>query len=48
MSAELTGVDRANWIAIDLEIPIAAPGERVWQAIVEETDAWWLADGCRR
>ncbi len=28
----------------ELEIPIAAPRARVWQALTEETDAWWLAD----
>lgn len=34
----------ANCIAIELEIAIEAPREKVWRAIFEETEAWWLAD----
>jgi len=29
---------------VELEVPIAVPRSRVWQALTEETDAWWLAD----
>ena len=29
---------------IELEIPIDAPPSKVWKAIFEETDRWWLAD----
>ena len=28
----------------ELEISIDAPIERVWQALTEETNAWWLPD----
>ena len=28
----------------ELEIPIAAPRERVWKAIFDETNEWWLPD----
>ncbi len=28
----------------EMEIPIDAPRERVWQALTEETNAWWLPD----
>lgn len=31
-------------IRIDLEFPIAAPRERVWQALVVETGRWWRKD----
>lgn len=31
-------------IRIDLEFPIAAPRERVWQALVAETGQWWRQD----
>ncbi|MCB9897992.1 MAG: SRPBCC domain-containing protein [Planctomycetes bacterium] len=27
-----------------LEVPIAAPRDTVWAALVDETDAWWLPD----
>lgn len=28
----------------ELQVQIEAPPERVWRAIVEETNAWWLPD----
>ena len=28
----------------EMEIPIEAPRERVWQALTEEINAWWLPD----
>ena len=28
----------------ELEIQIAAPRERVWQALIDDTNAWWLPD----
>jgi uncharacterized protein YndB with AHSA1/START domain len=31
-------------IRIDLEFPIAAARERVWQALVAETGRWWRQD----
>jgi uncharacterized protein YndB with AHSA1/START domain len=31
-------------IRLDLEFPIAAPRERVWQALVAETGRWWRKD----
>ena len=44
MADSLTAVQPTGWIRIDLTIDIEAPRERVWQAIVEETGAWWLPD----
>ena len=39
---------KTSWTAAccsyELEIAIAAPRERVWKAIFEETNAWWLPD----
>ena len=29
---------------LDLEVPIAAPADRVWQALVRDTAAWWRSD----
>jgi len=29
---------------VELEIAISAPQSRVWEAMTEETNAWWLAD----
>ncbi len=31
-------------VTYELEITIAAPPARVWQALTEETNAWWLPD----
>ncbi len=31
-------------VVFELEIAIDAPRERVWQALVDETNAWWLPD----
>lgn len=28
----------------ELEVPIKAPRERVWDALINETNAWWLPD----
>ena len=30
-----------RWSQIDLEIPIAVPRTRVWEALVNETSSWW-------
>lgn len=40
----MTGTDTAQVARYELEIEIAAPPERVWQALTQETDAWWLGD----
>jgi len=29
---------------IELEVSIEAPADRVWSAIVEEPDAWWVSE----
>lgn len=34
----------AQCTTIELEIAIEAPRERVWSAIFDETDLWWLPD----
>jgi len=34
----------AKCVQYELEIEINAPCERVWKAIVEETNLWWLPD----
>ncbi len=34
----------ASCIQYELEIEIAAPREKVWKAMLEETNAWWLPD----
>ncbi len=34
----------AGAVTYELEIPIDAPRERVWQALTDETNAWWLPD----
>ena len=34
----------ANLERVELEIEIRAPVERVWQALMEETDFWWHKD----
>lgn len=31
-------------LRVELEIPIAAPRARVWNALVTETSSWWRAD----
>ena len=33
-------------VVSELEIRIDAPRERVWKALVDELDAWWLSDYC--
>jgi uncharacterized protein YndB with AHSA1/START domain len=33
-------------VELRLEIPIAAPQERVWEALVNETSAWWPQSFC--
>ncbi len=37
-------VSDARVIQYDLEIPIDAPRERVWDALTKETNGWWLPD----
>lgn len=39
-----TSTTPAGCISIELEIAIEAPREKVWQALFEEADAWWLPD----
>lgn len=34
----------ARVASYELEIAISAPPERVWKAITDETNAWWLPD----
>lgn len=34
----------ARCCSYELEIAIEAPREKVWEAILEETNAWWLPD----
>ena len=31
-------------IQYEIEIPIEAPKEKVWKALTEDIDAWWLPD----
>ena len=31
-------------VTYTIEVAIAAPRIRVWQALTEEIDAWWLPD----
>ena len=31
-------------VVFELEIAIDAPRDHVWQALVDETNAWWLPD----
>jgi DNA-binding transcriptional ArsR family regulator/uncharacterized protein YndB with AHSA1/START domain len=33
-----------NLVRVELEVPIAAPPGRVWQALVEQTTQWWRRD----
>jgi DNA-binding transcriptional ArsR family regulator/uncharacterized protein YndB with AHSA1/START domain len=33
-----------NVVDVELEVSIAAPPQRVWQALVEQTTAWWRKD----
>jgi len=44
MAESMTAVHDAGWIRVELAIRIAAARERVFEAITQETDAWWLAD----
>ena len=41
MSATMQDARTATY---ELEIPIAAPRERVWKALTEEPNAWWLPE----
>ena len=41
MSGQLT---EAKTIKYDLEIAIDAPRDRVWEALTNETNGWWLPD----
>lgn len=31
-------------LSYELEVPVAAPRDAVWIALVDETNAWWLPD----
>lgn len=48
MSTKQDGIADADTPAVArevmLEVQIDAPRERVWEALVEETDAWWHRD----
>ena len=37
-------ISPASVCTIELEIPIEAPRERVWKAVFEETNLWWMPD----
>ncbi len=37
-------VSPANVLKYELEVRIDAPRAKVWQALTEETNAWWLPD----
>lgn len=39
-----TKMGQAGVVQYELEIKIQAPAERVWRAIIEETNFWWLPD----
>ncbi|MEM7785297.1 MAG: hypothetical protein AAF623_18250 [Planctomycetota bacterium] len=34
----------ANWCLISVDIPVAASVERTWEALIHETNQWWLPD----
>ena len=34
----------ASAARIELEVTVEAPAEKVWRAIVEEPDAWWVSE----
>ena len=34
----------AHCVRYELEVEIGAPCEKVWEAVVNETNAWWLPD----
>jgi len=36
--------EAANCATYELEVEIAAPPARVWEALLDETNAWWLPD----
>jgi uncharacterized protein YndB with AHSA1/START domain len=42
--ANMIGLTTAACCQYELEIAINAPRERVWKAIFEETNFWWLPD----
>jgi uncharacterized protein YndB with AHSA1/START domain len=37
-------IDETRCARYELEIDIAAPPERVWTAVTDQTNAWWLPD----
>lgn len=39
-----SAMSTAGCVQYELDISINAARERVWQAIIEETNAWWLPD----
>ncbi|TDI28530.1 MAG: hypothetical protein E2P03_11145, partial [Acidobacteria bacterium] len=40
----MANMETASIHQFEFEIEIAAPAARVWQAMTDETDAWWLPD----
>ncbi len=38
------GFQPASFAQYEFEVPINAPPNRVWQAIFDETNSWWLDD----
>ena len=44
MATKGAKVMEARAIEIELEIPIHAARERVWKALTQEVDSWWLPD----
>ncbi len=44
MTATAAKILEARAARIELEVPIEAPIDRVWQAIVDQPDAWWVSE----
>ncbi len=38
------GFENARTVLLEMEVPIAASPQRVWEATVNEMDQWWLVD----
>lgn len=44
MEGQDVGIRQAEMARFELEIPIEAPPEQVWKALVEEASFWWRED----
>ena len=42
--AKDTRIETCGIVRVAVDVPIAAPPERVWQALVDETSSWWPRD----